>query len=153
MHISQETQHKLMQFVHRTIKPGEAVILARLLADRIPVSGGDKTDNAWERTLQYRSYVDSVIFYLNDYIHIPSASRDNIYRMVDRIWMWRQSVACGESNLVFTGNTDSVVDDFTGVMRTVHLDDVCPIVDMLIDANYIYDLFKTVVRGIWNSEV
>lgn len=147
MQVSQEVKVKLMQFIHRGIKPGEAFILARLLADRIPVNVSDET--GWGQTLKYRGHVDSVLYELNEYIHIPQETMKNIYLMVERIWKWRLSVSTGESNLLFTGDANSVIDDISGMLRTVHLSDVCPVADIVHDANYIYSLFKQVVDACW----
>lgn len=152
MQVSRETQTKLMQFVHRTIKPGEAFLLARLLADRIPVLGVE-AGSPWEQTLKHRVAVDDVLYSLNEYLHIPQETRKNIYLMVERIWVWRQSVAAGTSNLLFSGDATSVVDDVTGILRSVNLSDVCPVADIAADANYIYDLFKQVVAGAWSQGV
>ena len=71
--------------------------------------------------------------------------------MIDRIWAWRKSVASGQSTLLFSGETDKVVDDFSGVMRFALVNDVCPLMDMVNDANYMYDLFKQVVQSTWSA--
>jgi hypothetical protein len=148
MSFSPEIQTKLMQLVHRAIKPGEALLLARLLADRIPVVGV-VCDKPWEQTLRHRASVDEVLFTLNEYMHISPCSRDAIYAQIERVWLWRQSVASGQSNLVFSGSPDNVVDDLSGMMRCLNTDDVCPLTDIAMDANYIYDLFKRVVAVTW----
>jgi hypothetical protein len=149
MSLSPEIKTKLMLFVHRAIKPGECLLLARLLADRIPVVGVE-CEKPWEQTLQYRTSVDAVLFTLNEYIHISECNRELIYTQIGRLWVWRQSVASGQSCLVFSGSPDNVVDDLSGLMRSVNTDDLCPLADIAGDANYIYDLFKQVVCTTWN---
>lgn len=150
MSLSKETKAKLVLFLHRRIKPGEAFLLARLLADRIPVSCNN-VDKPWEQTLQYRKNVNNVVFALNEYLHIFTCDQDDINKSIDNIWLWRYNVATGASNLVFTGDDNRVTDDFSGVMRTVDYGDICKLADVLKDANYIYGLFKEAVESCWNE--
>lgn len=150
MQLAPELQTKLMQLVQRGIKSGEKLLLARLIADRIPV-GTTSNGKPWEVTLAHRNSVDSVLFTLNEYMHINKDDRESLYGMIDRIWAWRKSVASGQSTLLFSGETDKVVDDFSGVMRFALVNDVCPLMDMVNDANYMYDLFKQVVQSTWSA--
>lgn len=150
MLIKPETQRSLLQFAQRGIKKGESFLLARLIADRIPAGESVVTTQPWEQTLKHRPQVDNVIFFLNDYLHISSDEARRICQMVERIWLWRQSVACGKSNLIYSGDANSVVDDTTGILRTVNLDDICPLADVVQDANFIYGVFKDVVSANWH---
>lgn len=150
MKVSTEVKSALMRFMHREIKPGEAFLLARVIADRIPVDVS--FDKPWEQTLRYRSNVDTVLYCVNDYIHIPQNTFKHIYLMIERIWVWRLSVARGDSNIIFSGDQCSVVDDISGLLRSVHLSDMSPVADMVGDANYIYSLFKQVVEATWFTE-
>lgn len=150
MPLSKDTKAKLVMFLHRRIKPGEAVLLARLLADRIPVTC-DGVEKPWEQTLLYRKNVNSVIFALNEYLHIPTCDQDDMLKTIDNVWLWRYNVAAGVSNLVFTGDDNKVTDDFSGVMRTVDYGDICKLTDVLQDANYIYNLFKEAVECCWTE--
>lgn len=147
MKLSPEIKSKLMRFVHRQIKPGEAFLLARLLADRIPIA--TESVEPWAQTLKYRQQVDGVIYGLNEYLHISQHNISNIHRMVERLWAWRLAVATGQSNLLFSGEVNNVVDDVTGILRSVNMSDIAPVADICQDANYIYDLFRQVVQAGW----
>lgn len=149
MKVSPEVKSALMRFMQREIKGGEAVLLSRLIADRIPVDC--TVEQPWQQTLQFRSKVDSVIFELNEYIHIPQNTHRHIYMMIERIWHWRMCIAKGESNIIFSGTQCTVVDDFSGLLRHLNLSDISPLADMVDSANYIYHLFKQVVDATWDN--
>lgn len=151
MMVTSEVKSALMRFMQREIKAGEAVLLARLIADRIPVDMA--VEEPWMQTLKYRSQVDSVLFGLNEYIHIPTNTVSHIYLMVERIWHWRMCVAKGESNVLFSGDQCSVIDDFSGLMRHLNLSDISPLADMVDSANHMYGLFKQVVEANWSQGV
>lgn len=149
MNVTPEVKGALMRFMQREIKAGEAVLLARLIADRIPVDMS--AEEPWQQTLKYRSSVNGVLFSLNEFIHIPTNTMSHIYLMIERIWMWRRCVASGDSNVIFSGDQCSVIDDFSGLMRHLNLSDISPVADMVMSANEMYQLFKKVVDATWNQ--
>lgn len=150
MQLNDQTKKKLLMLAQRSISKGEIFILAKLLADKIPVVlKGGESDSLMGHTLNYRSKMDSVIFTLNDYLHISTQSTASIYAIVDRVWSWRYAVANGTTFMRFSGETDAVVDDITCILGYVNTSDMCGVVDMVADANYMHMLFGEVLSAAW----
>lgn len=150
MDLHPETRRKLIQLSQRPIKKGEIFLLARLLADKIPVyENGQAPASTLAHTLKYRNQVDSVIYTLNDYIHISTDSAKQIYANVEALWSWRYAVATGTTMMIFSGETDTVIDDVSCLLGFVNMSDICSLADIAQDANYLHGLLREVVNSTW----
>ena len=148
MQLNEQTKKKLLMLSQRSISKGEIFLLAKLLADKIPVMGVTP-DGLIGYTLNHRSKMDSVVFTLNDYLHISTQATESIYAVVDRVWSWRYAVASGTTFMRFSGETNTVLDDVSCILSYVNMSDVCGVTDMVADANYMHMLFTEVISVAW----
>lgn len=150
MELNQDTRRKLIQLSQRPIKKGEVFLLARLLADKIPViENGQTPTSILGHTLKYRHQVDTVVYGLNDYVHISTDTAKQIYAISDALWSWRYAIATGTAPMLFSGDTDTVIDDVSGLLTYVNMSDICAVADIAQDANYIHSLLRDVVNSFW----
>lgn len=150
MELSKQTHYKLLQLAQRQLKAGELFLLAKLLADKIPVIvDGQLPDSLLCHTLNFRPSVDTVIYTLNEYTHISSDKAKYVYQMVDSIWAWRHAVATGGTTMLFSGSNTTVVDDVSCILNYVSLASIAPVADIAEDANYMHMLLLDVVNTVW----
>ena len=85
---------KLLQLNQRLLNKGEVFLLAKAIADTLPLPK-EQCDNIRIYTLQHRAKIDNVIYAFEGYACINRESHEDIYRIIDEIVMWRYSVASG----------------------------------------------------------
>ena len=140
-----ELQNRLLKLGQRTLNKGEIFILAKVIADSVPLPT-EAQDNIRLYNLNHRAWMSDVIYALEGYAYVPDEGRETIYRLVDEMVSWRYAVASGTSICLFTGESTNFVDDLTGFLRYVNMSDIAHGSDIASNANYIYTMFKDVVK-------
>ena len=137
-------QERLLKLGQKTLNKGEIFILAKVIADAIPLPK-EACDNIRLYNLNHRGFIDNVLYAFEGFVYIPTDEYETIYRLIDEMVSWRYGVATGKAICLFTGEAQNVVDDMTGFLRYVNMSDVCGVADIAGSANYIYTMFKDVV--------
>lgn len=137
---SQELSKKLSQLNQRKLQKGELVLLAKALADTIPLAPAS-TESIRQYTLTERSFVNMVIYALNDHTYIDEQASEQILKYIDEFSLWRMNVAYNPPKVLFMGNPNTVIDDLSCLNRYVDTVTLCSIADMVERANTSYSMF------------
>lgn len=141
--INQQTHDELYRFAQRRLKQGELFILGKVISDKIMLPPAIE-ENMKLYNLKHRNYIDSVLFYLSDYIYINAEDRSCVYDTVDEFVSWRATVAYRPSSIVFTGEQKTVIDDLCGITRHIDMTKLCSVLDIVLDANRLMSIFSQV---------
>ena len=139
--LSVELNKKLALLAQRKLSKGELLLLSKAIADSIPLAPCD-TDNIALYTLTKRSYVDEVIYGINDFSYLDESERKSVYKLIDEFSLWRYNVAHNPPIIFFKGDTNTVIDDISGLLRYVDVGSLCSVADMIDNANWIYGVFR-----------
>lgn len=139
--LPQSLSTKLCALGQRKLVQGEITLLAKAVADILPLSPSE-TENIALFTLQRRNVVDAIIYTLNDYSYIDDVVRQQVYSLINSFALWRHNVAHAPVNILFTGKHDTVVDDISCLLRYINQSELCAVSDIATNANYIYSMFR-----------
>lgn len=137
----------LSRFAQRKLEKGEIFLLAKVIADHLPLAPQD-TDNIALYTLTHRRFVDDVIFSLNDYTHLNEETRSVIYKLINEQVMWRKLVAYTPPRIVFRGEPCNVVDDVSCLLNFTDLTYICSVGDIIDNANWVYNMFCDLAKEV-----
>ena len=152
--IKEKCRTNLVQLNQRQLTKGEIFLLAKAIADKLPLapnsagSGGVK-----EFIAKNMTFISEVVWDISLYSYIDEEKRDEIVTLVTALTLWRSSVAYNPSVYLFRGQADMVVDDLSGLPRYVDSAYFCAVGDMINNANYMLDLFKTHCEYIFNDMI
>lgn len=138
--LSANVINSLSRFNQRKLQKGEVFLLAKVIADCIPLAPQD-TDNIALYTLTHRKFVDEVIYTLNNYTYIDDSCKQLIYKLINEQALWRKDVAYNPPRIFFRGHADSVVDDVSSLLKYSDLTYICAIGDIIDNANWVYGTF------------
>lgn len=142
--LCQSLQRKLVAFGHRRLIRGEIFLLAKAIADKLPIGSG-MPENIRTYTLNLREAIDPTIFGLTDYVYLPQDDVERIYAIVDGLLLWRMSVAFEPASMVYSGDATSVVDETSGILRYVDVADICAVGDIAQNATAVAMVFQEFV--------
>ena len=137
---SPELNKKLAQLNQRKLQKGELVLLAKAIADTIPLAP-ISTENIRQYTLTERSYVNMIIYTLNEHTYIDDDAREQLLKHIDEFSLWRMNIAYNPPKVLFMGNTNTVIDDMSCLNRYVDTASLCSVADMVERANAAYCMF------------
>ena len=140
---SQELTTKLHALGQRKLEKGEVTLLAKAIADLLPLAPSD-TENISLFTLNHRNLIDGVIYSINDYSYIDDTTRQHLYNLVNAFSLWRFNTAHSPARVLFTGKLVTVIDDLSCLARYVNVQEMCAIGDIADRANYFYSFFREV---------
>ena len=135
---------KLIGFGHRRLKRGEIFLLAKAIADKLPIGNG-MPENIRTYTLNLRIQIDNTIYGLSDYVYLPAEDVNQAYTLIDGLLLWRMSVAFDPAPMAFTGDPTTVVDEVSSILRYVDVREVCSVGDIAQTASYIAVIFQDYV--------
>ena len=138
-----ELGRKLYQFSLRRLTKGEKVLLAKALCDRLPLMPAEES-NIKLYVIHFKPFIDDVIYGLRDFIYIDSDDSEYIVDLIVRFMTWRAAVAYNTTRVLFTGNPETVIDDFSLLPLFIDQPTFCALTDSITDANYYYRLFTEV---------
>ena len=121
------------------------MLVAKTLSDfvELPPKG---TENIRLYTLQHRNSIDTFLYELARYAHLPQETLEQIYRLVDEFLMWRYHTAYMPQAPFFSGDTNTVVDDLSGLLKFVNIAEICPVGDMIDQANHSAGMLRELAR-------
>lgn len=143
----QDVASKLNLLQQKKLSKAEIFLLAKAVADTLPLAPVE-TDNIALFTLTHRAYVNEVIYSLAEYTYIDDENVKTIYRLIDELSLWRYNIAHNPPNLIFKGDTNTVVDDLSCIMRYVDVTYVCAVADVVDKANWIAAMFRDVAKEV-----
>lgn len=132
---------KLNLLQQRKLNKAEIFLLAKAIADSLPLAPAD-TDNIALFTLNHRNFINEVIYSLADFTYIDDENVKTIYRLIDELSLWRFNIAHNPPNILYSGDTNTVVDDTTCIMRYVDTTYICAVADIVDKANWVSAMFR-----------
>jgi hypothetical protein len=142
--LNESLQRKLVAFGHRRLKRGEIFLLAKAIADKLPIGTG-MPENIRTFTLNHRDAINRSIYGLTDYLYLPTDDVERVYALIDSLLMWRMSVAFAPALMVYSGDANNVVDETTGILRYVDVGDICAVGDIAQNATAVAMIFQEFV--------
>lgn len=143
----QELSSKLNMLQQKKLAKAEVFLLAKAIADSIPLAPAD-TDNIALYTLSHRAYMNEIIYSMASYTYIDDENVKTVFRLVDELSLWRFNVAHNPPSILFKGDTNTVVDDLTCILRYVDVTYVCSVADIIEKANWVYAMFRDVAKEV-----
>lgn len=144
---SQDLVNKLLSFNQRKLTKGEIFLLAKSIADELPLLPPDE-DNVNLFILNHKRFIDEVIWCLNNYTYLDKNEIKTVNKLISDLTLWRASIAYNPPITFFKDCPNSVIDDISSLPRFVDLTYMCAVGDIINNANYIADLFRTFVKEI-----
>ncbi|NTV78227.1 MAG: hypothetical protein HGA25_03555 [Clostridiales bacterium] len=141
---SKELTNKLNTLNQRMLKKGEVFLLAKAIADSLPLMPADE-DNVKLFIITHKRFIDEVTWGLNSYSYIGDEGIAVLEKLICDLTLWRASVAYNPPVTFFRDCPGSVIDDISNLPRYVDITHMCAVGDIINDANYMSDLFRTVV--------
>ena len=131
----QDLEKFLNGFNQRTITKGEVVLTAYTFAMSIDLYGTSKTDDTKQVYLGSKLVFDRVVYTLREYMHINNDCMKDIEELCLKFLMWRRSILNGELCWI-KGDVDMVIDDLSGITRTLSISELCPVGDEVNNAMF-----------------
>lgn len=144
---SKELSSKLLTLQQRKLTNGELFLLAKAIADSLPLPYID-VDSISLYTISKRSKINDIIYSLQEYTYLNDEEIKVIYRLIDELTLWRYNIAYNPPNIVFRNDVNLFIDDISCLPRYIDMTYLCAVADIIDNANWIYNLFKDVVKEI-----
>jgi len=139
--LSPELNNKLLSFNQKKLEQGEVFLLAKAIADTIPLAPIE-VDSISLFTITQRSFINEVIYTFNDYSYIDTELCKLIYKLIDEISLWRYNIAYNPPHIFFKGDTNTVIDDLSSLLRYIDITYMCSVADVVNNANWLYTTFR-----------
>ena len=143
----QELAGKLNMLQQKQLGKGEIFLLAKAIADSLPLAPID-TDNISLYTLTHRLLINEIIYSLSNFTYVNEDTVKTIYRLVDELSLWRYNIAHNPPSILFKGDTNTVVDDISCLLRYVDVTYLCAVQDIVEKANWVYAMFRDVAKEV-----
>ena len=148
--LPKELTNKLYSFQQRKLTSGETVLLAKALTDAIALPSPG-IENVKQYIISNKPFLNQVLDVMCKYIYGDSELEDQLTNLMTGFMSWRVSVAYRPSRVIFSGDSNNVVDDLTTMLRYVDCARLATIGDNIDNANHTFaifcDLIDTVKRG------
>jgi len=135
---------RLRTFNHRRLSKAELLILSKVISDSISVPPVNEPNMA-VYVLTHASKIESVVNILIDYIHIPREDRDVIKQRIAEFLMWRSAVAHTPGLFMFSGRSDTIIDEMGLMTKYVDMSYLCELNSILGTVNQLKEMFQMVV--------
>lgn len=142
--LSKELTNKLYSFQQRKLTSGETVLLAKALTDATDLPSPD-VENVKQYIISKKPFINQVLDVLCKYVYGDSELEDELTNLMAGFMSWRVSVAYRPGRVIFSGDTNNVVDDLTTILRHVDCARLATIGDNIDNANYTYSVFADVI--------
>lgn len=141
---SQDLTNKLNALNQRMLQKGEVFLLAKAIADALPLMPADE-DNVKLFILNHKRLVDEVVWTLNTYSYLGDDNVAILEKLIGDLTLWRASVAYNPPVTFFRDCPNSVIDDISNLPRYVDITHMCAVGDIINNANYMAGLFRSFV--------
>lgn len=145
--LPEQLVNKLLLLNQRELYKAELILLAKVISDKLPLPSIG-VDSVVINNLKYRSYINEVLYAINDYSYLSEESRNYVYDLINRFTHWRYKVAYGSDVPYFSGDDSTVIDELTGICSSIDRHELCRVVEILSDANYTYRLYYDIAYSV-----
>lgn len=135
---------ELQRLNQRKLRKGELVLLSYCLASQIPVVPTN-IENARMHVLAHKQLIMETIYAVNNYSYIDTNEQDFIEDCVVRFVSWRTAVSTGKMKVLFTGESDMVVDQLSGLTGYFDPGVLCSVGEEALSANWLLRTFTELV--------
>lgn len=149
---SQDLSNKLNALNQRALQKGEIFLLAKAIADALPLMPADE-DNVRLFILNHKRFVDEVIWSLNMYSYMGDEQVTVLEKLIGDLTLWRASVAYNPPVIFFRDCPNSVIDDISNLPRYIDVTYMCAVGDILNNANYMSDIFRSLTSEVKSKMV
>lgn len=149
---SQDLTNKLNSLNQRMLAKGEIFLLAKAIADSLPLMPADE-DNVKLFVLNHKRLIDEVVWTLNTYSYLGDENMATLEKLVGDLTLWRAAVAYNPPALFFRDCPNSVIDDISSLPRYVDVTHMCAVGDIIANANFMSGLFRSFVSEVKNNMV
>lgn len=143
--VSAEIKSKLLKLNQRLLTKGELFLLAKVISDSIPLAQADN-NNVKLFTLQYKYNISNALYYISDYTYLDTDNLALVYKLIDDIYLWRFTTAYTPATPFFNSQGGTVIDDLSCLTKFIDVTYMCAINDIIQDANYMFTLFKELIK-------
>ncbi len=150
--LSQDLTNKLNALNQRMLQKGEVFLLAKAIADALPLMPADE-DNVKLFIINHKRMIDEVVWCLNSYSYLSDDAVITLEKLVCDLTLWRASVAYNPPATFFRDCPNSVIDDISNLPRYVDVSHMCAVGDIINNANYLSGLFRCFVSEIKSKMV
>ncbi|QXN70430.1 hypothetical protein AGENTSMITH_24 [Bacillus phage vB_BspM_AgentSmith] len=142
--LPKELTNKLYSFQQRKLTSGETVLLAKALTDAIDLPS-PKIESVKQYIIGKKTLINNVMDVLCKYVYGDSDLEDQLTNLMSGFMSWRVSVAYRPSRVIFSGDSNNVVDDLTTMLRYVDCARLATIGDNIENANLTFSIFADVI--------
>lgn len=146
LYLTQDARANLTKLNQRVLADGELFLLAKAIADKLPLMPQDQT-NVTLYILTYKESIEQIIYAINDYSYLSQESKDVIYKLIGELTLWRSQVAYAGFKPLFKLDISTVTDDLCGLSKYIDPLYIGSVNDVLNNANYMYGLFYEIASG------
>lgn len=144
---SQDLSNKLNALNQRVLQKGEVFLLAKAIADALPLMPADE-DNVRMFIINHKRFIDEVTWALNMYSYLGDENTATLEKLIGELTLWRSTIAYNPQPILFRDCPNSVIDDISGLPRFVDITYMCAVGDFINNANYINGLFRSLVAEV-----
>lgn len=144
---SQDLTNKLNALNQRMLKKGEVFLLAKAIADALPLMPADE-DNVKLFVLNHKRLIDEVVWSLTTYSYLGDDNLVLIEKLVCDLTLWRAAVAYNPPATFYRDDPNSVIDDISNLPRYVDITHMCAVGEIINNANHMSGLFRDFVSAI-----
>ena len=112
---SQDLTNKLNALNQRMLKKGEVFLLAKAIADALPLMPADE-DNVKLFVLNHKRLIDEVVWSLTTYSYLGDDNLVLIEKLVCDLTLWRAAVAYNPPATFYRDDPNSVIDDISNLI-------------------------------------
>ena len=149
---SQDLTNKLNALNQRALQKGEVFLLAKAIADCLPLMPADE-DNVRLFVLNHKRFIDDVVWSLNMYSYLGDDQVAILEKLIGDLTLWRASVAYNPPVTFFRDCANAVIDDISNLPRYVDITYMCSVGDILNNANYMNGLFHSLTSEVKSKMV
>lgn len=143
--LPRELVSKLYGFQQRKLTDGEIVLLAKAFSDSLQLPPAE-VENMNQYVISSKPFINKVLDLLYKHIYLSEEDEADMYNHIVGFMFWRSNIAYKPSRVIFSGDTNNLVDDMSGLLRYVNCATIATIGDKMNDANWTYGLFADIVE-------
>lgn len=149
---SQDLSNKLNALNQRPLQKGEVFLLAKAIADSLPLMPPEE-DNVRLFIINHKRFIDEVIWSLNMFSFMNDEQTATLEKLIGDLTLWRASVAYNPPATFFRDCPNSVIDDISNLPRYVDVTHMCAVGDIINNANYMANMFRSLVSEVKSKMV
>lgn len=143
--LPEKLSNSLMSFNQKPLSNGEIFLLAKAIADEIPLMD-EKFENVRLFTLRHKNFIENVIYKINEYTYTTGDQQRIILELIDNLCLWRYMIASEPPVILFRNDQNTVIDDISCLPRYIDINYLCSVGDIVDEATFIYTTFRELAK-------